>query len=146
MQRLASEPENAARLLAQWDAMTTEGVIAEVGPPATGAVTWLPGYSAAILVTKISQGRSVTGLDMAFAAIDGVEAVLMVRGGGATLKALATGTRNAMAKRIGTEAAKKVVPEAAEEMGKKGLRSLAPWLLEAGQQADDRGRARKASR
>jgi len=135
VQRLAKEPESAGLNLEQWEGMTRSGVIADVGPPTSGPVTWLPGYSAAVLVKKVSQGRPVTGIDLCFTALDGVEAVFMVRGGGATLKTMAAAVRESAARRVGTAVAEKMGKEAAENAAKQGSRALAPWTFRAGQQA-----------
>lgn len=127
LQTLAESPERANRNLEEWSAMTRGGVIDALGEPATGAVTWLPGYSAAVLAKKIAQGRPVTGMDVAFATLDAVEVVLMAKGGGATLRAIATSARKSAVKKIGTEAA--------EQFAKTEARGMAPWMMRGAQKA-----------
>lgn len=141
IQRLARAPENAGRNLQQWEGMTAAGVVADVGPDASGPVTWLPGYSAAVLVTKASQGRPVTGVDACFAALDVVEVVFMVRGGGTALKAIGTAVEKSAAKRVGVAAAKGIGREAAEATTKQATRALAPWTFKAARQAARQGLA-----
>lgn len=141
IQRLASEPENAGRNLQQWEGMTTAGVVADVGPEASGPVTWLPGYSAAALVTKASQGRPVTGIDACFAALDVVEVVFMVRGGGTAIKAIGAAVEKSAARRVGVAAAKGIGREAAEATTKQATRALAPWTFKAARQAARQGLA-----
>ena len=141
LQRLSSEPENAGRNLQQWEGMTTAGVVADVGPEASGPVTWLPGYSAAVLVTKASQGRPVTGTEACFAALDVVEVVFMARGGGAALKAIGAAAQKSAAKRVGVAAAKGIGRESAEATTKQATRALAPWTFKAARQAARQGLA-----
>lgn len=127
LQALAEAPERANRNLEEWSAMTRSGLVDALGEPATGVVTWLPGYSAAVLARKIAQGRPVTGMDMVFAAVDAAEVVLMAKGGGAALKAIATSARKSAGKKIATEAA--------EQVAKTESRGLAPWVMRGAQKA-----------
>lgn len=137
--RLATEPENAGRYLKEWEAMTDAGVAADVGPEPSGPVTWLPGYSATVLVTKMSQGRTVTGADAFFAALDVVEAVTLTRGGGTALKAIGAAVEKSAAKRLGAAAAKGIAKETAEATTKRATRALAPWTFKAASQAARQG-------
>jgi hypothetical protein len=127
LQALAEAPERANRNLEEWSAMTRSGLVDALGEPATSVVTWLPGYSAAVLARKIAQGRPVTGMDVVFAAVDAAEVVLIAKGGGAALKAIATSARKSAAKKIATEAA--------EQVAKTESRGLAPWVMRGAQKA-----------
>jgi hypothetical protein len=66
-------------------------------------------------------------MDMVFAAVDAAEVVLMAKGGGAALKAIATSARKS--------AAKKITTEAAEQVAKTESRGLAPWVMRGAQKA-----------
>jgi hypothetical protein len=139
LRRLAAAPQDANRNLQQWEAMTLSGVIADVGPEASGPVTWVPGYSAAVLVTKAAQGRPVTGSDALFATIDSVEIVFMAKGGGAALRALGKAVEKSAATRVGAAAAKTIGRGTAEASTKQAARAFAPWTFKAARQAARQG-------
>ena len=117
----------ASRQLQKWHELSETALVEELGPPPDGAVTWLPGYNAYYLVRKVSQGRDVSSLDVAFAAVDAVETALILKGAGAAVRAVG---KNAAAR-----LAKTGMKKAAETVSKAGTRQLYPWTLREGHKA-----------
>lgn len=105
---------NYPEKLALYDRLTNQALADEVGPPATGIVTWVPFYYTIYEVPKkLLQGRDPTGMDLFSAAVDPLFLVVDIfTAGGATAgrKVLVAG---------GKEATEKAVEKLAEKGAEK---------------------------
>jgi hypothetical protein len=119
--QLMAQPANAPYHLQRFAALSDQALTEELGPPPSGPVTWLPGYSLYEVVHKLSQGRDVTGLDTAFAAVDVAEGVFMLKGASRGLKAVQVGLKNTLEKQGALITAQKIEKATARE--------LYPWVL-----------------
>ena len=90
---------NYPEKLAQYSGLDGTALAAEVGPPASGLVTWIPFYYTLYEVPKkLLQGRDPTGMDFFSAAVDPVFLVIDVFTGGGSAagrKALLVGSKEA---------------------------------------------------
>jgi hypothetical protein len=125
--RLAAKPGEVPRLLLQFDHLSNEALIEDLGSRPEGIQTWLPGYNIYYLGRKWEQGREVEGMDALWAAVDVVEIVFMAKGASKGLKAIQLGVREGLIK--------KGLPKAAAQAAKTSSRELAPLVLREGQRA-----------
>lgn len=90
---------NYPERLALYARLSDSALVDEVGPPASGLITWVPFYYTIYEVPKkLLQGRDPTGIDLFSAAVDPVFLVVDVMTGGGTAagrKALLVGGREA---------------------------------------------------
>lgn len=121
LHELKTRPTEQPALLRQWKGLSLQGLTEELGPPPEGVVTWLPGYSSYYLGRKLAQGRDVSGLDVAGAAVDAATTVFMVGKAVNGLKVVGQGLAKAFQKGGMNAAAKWAAKATAKE--------LYPWVI-----------------
>ena len=122
----AEQPE----LLRTWKRIgdvSPQGLADELGPPPEGVVTWLPGYSAYYLGRKLMQGRDVSGLEVAGAAVDAATTVFLVGKAAQGLRVAGQGMAKSFQKGGMNAAAKWASKATAKE--------LYPWVIRDAQKA-----------
>ena len=119
---LRADPKNAASLLDRYARLSDAALTKDLGPPPSGPLTWLPGYSLYELADKIHDGRDVGVFDVAFAAADAGEAIFMLKGGTKTLKAIVRAAVEDGATQRGAVAVARATTTTTE-------RQLLPWMV-----------------
>jgi len=112
---------HAPSLLSYYFGLSDAALIQELGPPPEGPVTWLPGYLIYAAADKAIEGRHVGKLEMAFAALDAFEAIVIVKGASFGLKTVQ--------RAIATEMERKGASVVAEKAARATSRQLLPWVL-----------------
>ena len=124
LHELKTRPAEQPKLLRDWKRIgdvSLQGLTKELGPPPEGIVTWIPGYSAYYLGQKMMEGRDVSGLEVAGAAVDAASTIFIVFKAGQGLKVVGKGLAKSFQKGGMNAAAKWARDAAAKE--------LSPWVI-----------------
>lgn len=137
--KAGNDSSNSTRLLRKYAKMGSGALTADVGPPPSGPVTWLPLYDTYQVAKKLAQGRDLDTLETVCGVADPVllllgplnpSSAVKVIGKKAAQETVVAGRKKA-AKKILTASGRKF----AKEMGEEGLESsmkrtgTMPWRL-----------------
>lgn len=120
-----SEPCAALNeLLKDYALLSPSALKEELAPLPDGFVTWVPFYSTYYLAKKLAQGRNIDPEDMAFAALDAISVVFIVRGGSIVAQKIVRNSSKSLAKTAVEKGARK----ASEKLGPGGLKIVGAML------------------